>query len=121
MKAYKATYNLTCRDQIYEVGKTYQTDTLKICESGLHFCKEMSDTLKHYPIDRNFILIEVDILGDIIVDGDKGVTNKLKVLRIIPEEEWTFTYRIDERSRSLQVSLFDKLFDRVKSGHINIS
>jgi hypothetical protein len=99
MKAYKATHNLKCREQSYEVGETYQSDTLKICKSGFHFCKEMSDTLNYYSFNNDFILIEVEILGDTEFENDKGVTDKLKVLRIVPEEEWSFMTRNENGNR----------------------
>jgi len=49
MKAYKATYNMTCRDVKYEVGKTYTYNgELIMCEKGFHFCKKAIDTLNYY-------------------------------------------------------------------------
>jgi hypothetical protein len=99
MKAYKATYNLKCRDQTYEVGETYQTNKLEICKSGFHFCKEMSDVLNYYSFNNDFLLIEVEILGDTQFSGNKGVTDKLKVLRIVPEEEWSFVTRNERGNR----------------------
>ena len=99
MKAYKATYNLQCRDLTYVIGETYSTDTLEICKSGFHFCKEMSDTLSYYSFTNNFVLIEVEILGDTEFGYDKGVTDKMKVLRIVPEEEWNFMTRNERGNR----------------------
>ena len=99
MKAYKATHNLKCLNQTYEIGKTYTSDTLKICESGFHFCKEMSDVLNYYTFNNNFVLIEVEILGDTQFIDDKGVTDKMKVLRIVPEEEWNFMSLDDKGDR----------------------
>ena len=100
MKAYKATYNLKCLNQTYEIGKTYTSDTLKICESGFHFCKEMSDVLNYYTFNNNFIIIEVEILGDTQFEGNKGVTDKMKVLRIVPQKEWNFI-TLDERGNGV--------------------
>ena len=100
MKAYKATHNLKCRDITYEIGKTYTSDTLKICESGFHFCKEMSDVLNYYTFNNNFIIIEVEILGDTQFEGNKGVTDKMKVLRIVPQKEWNFI-TLDERGNGV--------------------
>jgi YD repeat-containing protein len=89
MEAYKATYNMKCRDMEYEVGKTYTHDgELKICEQGFHFCKKAIDTLTYYPYDKNFELMEIDVLGDIIDQKDKSVTNKFTVIRVIPKSEY---------------------------------
>ena len=99
MKAYKATYNLKCRNQTYVIGETYTSDELQICESGFHFCNNMSDVLNYYPYNNNFVLIEVEILGDTQFKDNKGVTNKMKVLRIVPEDEYDFMTRNEKGNR----------------------
>ena len=89
MKAYKATNNFKCRNQSYEVGKTYASDKMKMCEYGIHFCNKMEDTLNYYDYDpKTFVLLEVEVMGKTDYKGDKGVTNKLKVLRVVPKEEY---------------------------------
>ena len=89
MIAYKATYNYKCRNQTYAVGKTYTSDKIKICSCGMHYCNKMEDTLKYYDPTKDFILLEVEILGHVETKGDKSVTNKLKVLRVVPHDEYT--------------------------------
>ena len=99
MKAYKATYNLQCRDKTYVIGETYTSDKLEICRSGFHFCNNMSDVLNYYNFNNDFILIEVEILGDTQFKDDKGVTDKLRVLRIVPESECSFITRSERGNR----------------------
>ena len=89
MIAYKATYNFKCRNQEYKIGKTYTSDRMEICKHGFHFCQKMEDVLNYYSNSSNFILLEVEILGKIETIQDKSVTDKLKVLRVIPFEEYT--------------------------------
>lgn len=55
MKAYKATFNLKCRDQTYVIGEIYTSDKLKICKSGFHFCNNMSDVLNYYLFDNRVV------------------------------------------------------------------
>jgi len=89
MKTYKATYNFKCRNQLYEVGKTYTSDKMKMCKYGIHFCEKMVDTLNYYDYDpKTFVLLEVEVIGETDYKGDKGVTDKLKVLRVVPKEEY---------------------------------
>lgn len=88
MKAYKATYNQKCKKQQYNVGKTYTADKMKMCEYGIHFCKEMEDVLNYYPYSKDFVLLEIDVLGAVEYKDNKGVTDKIKVLRILPLEEY---------------------------------
>ena len=89
MIAYKATYNYKCLNQTYVVGKTYTSDKLKICRYGMHYCNKMEDTLNYYSPTEYFILLEVEILGEVETKGDKSVTNKLKVLRVVQPDEYS--------------------------------
>lgn len=86
---YKATNNMKCKTLTYEVGKTYTFEgELKICQQGFHFCKDPNDVFKYYDYNKDFVLLEIEILGTVIDDRDKSVTNKFKVLRVIPKEEY---------------------------------
>jgi YD repeat-containing protein len=90
MKGYKATFNMKCRNLTYEVGKTYEIDSLEMCDHGFHFCEKMEDVLDYYGYNKDFVLLEVEAIGDTEHEGDKTVTNKLKVIRVVPKEEYTF-------------------------------
>ena len=89
MIAYKATYNFKCRNQEYKIGKTYTSDKLQICKHGFHFCLKMEDTLNYYTYDKNFVLLEVEILGNTEFEDDKGVTDKMRVIRVVSPEEYS--------------------------------
>ena len=87
-KAYKATNNMKCKTLTYEVGKTYTFNgKIKMCSTGFHFCKKAKDVLKYYKHNKDFKLLEIEVLGKTVNNNDKSVTNKLKVLRVIPEKE----------------------------------
>ena len=86
---YKATYDFTCLDHKFEIGQTYELEGTPIpCEYGFHYCVNSKDVLKYYMIQRNFRLLEVEDLGESIVKEDKTVTNKLRVVREVPKEEY---------------------------------
>src|SRR5690606_5702596 len=91
-KGYKATLNYKCMGQHYEIGQTYELDEKPIlCEKGFHFCPKMSDVLIYYPYKLNdFKLLEVEALGEIVGDGNKFCTNKIRIIREVPMEEWDF-------------------------------
>ena len=89
MKGFKATKNMKCRDFLYEVGKTYSINNLKICSTGFHFCQNMKDVLNYYKYDDDFVLLEVEALGKTITEDDKTVTDCIKIIRVIPKEEYT--------------------------------
>ena len=95
MKAFKAMKkDQTCRGFKFEVGKTYEVEGDPVlCRNGFHFCKDLVLTLEYYPIDEDInenLYAEVEICGDYKLEeptGHKGVTNRLKILRILSEDE----------------------------------
>lgn len=104
MIAYKATYNMKCRDLTYEVGKTYFISKLEICESGFHACKNIDDTLNYYDYNKETVFLEVEVLGEIVEKNDKLVTNKMKILRVVPTSEYNSLfekYTFDERNNKI--------------------
>jgi hypothetical protein len=89
MKAYKASYNGKCIGFKYDVGKTYSFyGSLAVCKRGFHFCCKPQDVLSYYQYGKDFVSWEVDVLGKIEIHQDKSVTDKLKVVRIIPKDEY---------------------------------
>ncbi len=89
MKAYKATYNMKCKTLKYEVGKTYTFHgELIMCSQGFHFCEDPKNTRKYYHHNEDFELLEIEVLGEVLIEGDKSVTDKFKVVRVIPKSEY---------------------------------
>ena len=94
MTGYKAfDKDLKCRDFQFEVGKTYSTKAkkkdLQLCTNTVfHFCRELHriESVSNYKISESRVC-EVIATGDIVTDGDKYGTNKIKILREIPKEE----------------------------------
>ena len=71
MKAYKGfNKDMTCRNFQYEEGKTYETDTAELCETGFHACQYPLDCFTYYtPSESEFYEVEVD--GNIVVDNKR--------------------------------------------------
>jgi len=89
MKAYKGTRNGKCRTITYEVGKTYTFEgEIQMCERGFHFCKEMKHVFSYYKFNKDFVMLEIEILGEVIDEDDKSVTDKFKVLSIVSPKEY---------------------------------
>ena len=96
MKAYKASYNGICRGFKYEVGQIYEITNIKICKRGFHACFKMVDTLRYYDYNKDFVLFEVELLGNTIFNDDKVVTDKIKIVRVVPPEEYV-AFKVDDR------------------------
>jgi len=86
--------NLKCRDFQYKEGETYEIEGPSVlCERGFHFCKALVLTLEYYPVNNCITenrYAEIEVLGDLNwedVIKHKGCTNRIKIVRVIPDEE----------------------------------
>jgi len=92
VKGYKAfNKGLTCLDFQFELGKDFiKEGKLELCKNGFHFCKNLSDVYSYYAFDtENTVVCEIEAFGDVIdeEDGDKSVTNGIRLLRILNAEQ----------------------------------
>ena len=105
---YKGFYsNLTCKDDFqYEIKKTYTLDEskmqLELCSHGFHYCEKLKDVFDYYCND-NDRFCKVEIIGKAISDGNKSITNKIKIIEEIKfndlsEEEKIKIVKADYRS-----------------------
>jgi hypothetical protein len=86
---YKATYDYICINHKFEIGHSYELSHKPIpCQYGFHYCVNPKDVLHYYPIQHKFRLLEIEDLGESITEGDKSVTNKIRIIREVPKEEY---------------------------------
>jgi hypothetical protein len=87
-KGFKAMdKNMTCLGHKFEVGNVYETKSLKICSTGFHFCENAFDVYSYYPKTSDTIVCEIEALGEVQKEGDKSVTNKIKIVKRLTEKE----------------------------------
>ena len=85
MKGYKGfEKGLICREKQYTENTVFEEENAKICESGMHFCKNPFDVWRFYPpCCKNGELndfAEVEALDEAKTDDDiKFCTSKLKI------------------------------------------
>ena len=79
---------LKCNGFHYEVGKTYTHEgEIKVCESGFHFCENPLDVLDYYDVTE-CEFAKVEALGEIETEGNKSVTNKIKIVEKLDLESY---------------------------------
>lgn len=78
----------TCRGKQYTCPGEFEEDgKIGVCNSGMHFCKKAVDCFNYYFFDSKNKVAEVIAYGDVVEEGDKCCTNKLKIIREIPWSE----------------------------------
>ena len=93
MKGYKA-FNITengkqCRDYNFENKEIHEIKgKLEVCENGFHFCEKLEDVFDYYKFDKKTVVIhEIEVLGEVLKEDNKSVTNKIKIGRKLSNEE----------------------------------
>ena len=81
MKAYKGfNKDMTCRGFQYEEGKTYETDTAKLCDSGFHACENPLDCFGYYsPGQSVYHEVDIEDNGERNADDTKVVGKKITI------------------------------------------
>lgn len=88
IKGFKAMdKDLTCRGYKFKVGKTFETGKIVMCSEGFHFCENPFDVYNYYPKSSDTVVCEVEAIGEVLKEGDKSVTNKLKIVKQLSEKE----------------------------------
>ena len=132
MRGYKfMKSNMTCNGFQYEVGKEYTLDDkLLICKNRHHFCQNPFDCLSYYDNikgDKRLFLVEA--LGEVITENDKSVTNKIKIIEVIPNIEKFFDENINNfevdyykliSNQKLSEEFIEKHKDKVNWSYISI-
>lgn len=73
MKCFKGfDKNLKCRGFQYEIGKEYEEDKAKLCDSGFHACENPLDVFGYYPpVDSRYCEVELEDVSEEMSDDSK--------------------------------------------------
>ena len=85
IKGYKVfNPDWTCRGFQYKVGETFtHNGNIEMCGRGFHFCRKASDCFNYYNFNSNNKVAEVEAIGLVETQGNKSVTDKIKIVREI--------------------------------------
>ena len=92
LKSPKANYKafnvkkgrLFCRDYEYTLGEwSEEIPEPVLCMKGYHFCTNLFSIFNYYAgeIDKNIVIYECEVGDEVISDGEKSVTNRIKPVR----------------------------------------
>lgn len=99
IKGYKAfDADFRCRGYQFRVGETFEMpESPAMCVRGFHFCLSPVDvnyyynwTYEYHPkgLIPPMRFAEVEAMGTTVTEANKSVTNKLRIIREIPREEF---------------------------------
>ena len=84
--AYKGmNSDMTCRGFQYEVGKTYKTDKVTLCECGFHACLNPRDVLDYYFQEESSRYFKVKLSGKITKCDEFDTTVAATEITILEE------------------------------------
>ena len=118
--AYKGMKSdMTCRDFQYEIGKTYKTDKVKLCEIGFHACLNPRDVLDYYSKETNSRYFKVLLSGKITKCGMWSTNVAATEITILEEITDTFNEVIKtewwKNENVIDLLYFSDGFARVKN------
>ena len=89
VKGYKVfNPDWTCRGFQYAVGETFRHEgEIDVCEAGFHFCAKVADCFNYYDFNSNNKVAEIEATGNVKTEGDKSVTNEIRIVREISWHE----------------------------------
>jgi len=95
IKGYKILKNnLKANDYQYTIGLNKFNESIKMCQTGFHFCIEAIYCLQYYQLYENHRYFEVSAIDDIdtnlivVTNGNKSVTNNLTLKKELSFEEF---------------------------------
>ncbi|MDR2648845.1 MAG: hypothetical protein LBB94_03900 [Clostridiales bacterium] len=72
--------NLKCQNFQYEIGKEYETEEVKLCRHGFHFCENSMDVFNYYaPTNSRYCIVEADEVAAETADDSTRVAKKMKI------------------------------------------
>lgn len=96
--AYKGMdFDISCKGFHYEVGKSYKTDKVELCEYGFHACLNPRDVLEYYSQKEGSRYFKVKLSGEIAKCGyfdtqvaatEITILEEINIKEVIKTTEW---------------------------------
>ena len=116
--AYKGMeFNMTCKGFHYEIGKTYKTDKVELCEYGFHACLNPIDVLDYYPKYASSRYFKVKLSGEVAkcdISDTKVAATEITILEEIPSDKFLTNIEWWKNDNVLDLLYFSDGFARVQ-------
>ena len=117
--AYKGMkFDMSCKGFHYEIGKSYKTDKVKLCEYGFHACLNPIDVLDYYPkyySSRYFkVLLSGEFAKCCMWDTNIAAT-EITILEEIPSDKFLTNIEWYKNEIVLDFLYFSDGFARIKN------
>ena len=118
--AYKGMESdMTCEGFYYEIGKSYKTDKVELCEYGFPACLNPTDVLEYYPQNKGSRYFKVKLSGEIAKCGyfdTQVAATEITILEEINIDEVIETTEWWKNDNVLDLLYFSDGFARVQRG-----
>ena len=118
--AYKGMKSdMTCSNFQYEIGKSYTTDSVELCNCGFHACLNPRDVLEYYPQDECSCYFKVKLSSEITkcyFDDTKVAATEITILKEINIDEVIETTEWWKNDNVLDLLYWSDGFARVQRG-----
>lgn len=117
--AYKGMeFDMSCKWFQYEIGKTYKTDKVKLCNCGFHACLNPIDVLDYYPRYASSRYFKVLLSGEItkcsMWDTNVAAT-EITILEEIPSDKFLTNTEWWKNEIVLDLLYYSYGFARIKN------
>lgn len=118
--AYKGMKSdMTCKGFQYEIGKSYKTDKVELCDIGFHACLNPRDVLDYYPQYLSSRYFKVKLSGEItkcsMWDTNVAAT-EITILEEIPSDKFLTNTEWWKNDSVLDLLYWSESFARVQRG-----
>ena len=117
--AYKGMKSdMSCKGFQYEIGRSYKTDKVELCECGFHACLNPIDVLYYYPKEENLRYFKVLLSGEITkcdFEDTKVAATEITILEEINIDEIIKTTKWWKNDNVLDLLYWSDGLAKVKS------